>query len=200
MHIWPQRIWLFHVHCGGAHPLYFPHFALTMTVMMDHYLYQDDVIKWKHFSRYWPFVRWNHRSPVNSPHQGQWRGALMFSLICAWINSWVNNREASDFKCHRTHYDVIVCFHHFSMVCLVQVFQAAQLVQFLRPSENRRKPRVQPCAVAGRENGWFTPLRVIRWRYERIEGKISLNLSLFSDTKVSQLNAHSPKFLSGKTS
>ena len=43
----------------------------------------DDVIKWRHFPRYWPFVRWIHRSPVNSPHKGQWRGALMFSLICA---------------------------------------------------------------------------------------------------------------------
>ena len=46
----------------------------------------DDVIKWNHFPRYWPFVRGIHRSPVNSPHKGQWRGALMFSLICAWIN------------------------------------------------------------------------------------------------------------------
>ena len=27
--------------------------------------------------------------PVNSPHNGQWREALMFSLICAWINGWV---------------------------------------------------------------------------------------------------------------
>ena len=44
----------------------------------------DDVIKWKHFPRYWPFVGGIHRSPVNSPHKGQWRGALMFSLICAW--------------------------------------------------------------------------------------------------------------------
>ena len=42
----------------------------------------DDVIKWKHFPRYWPFVRGIHRSQVNSPHKGQWRGALMFSLIC----------------------------------------------------------------------------------------------------------------------
>ena len=42
-----------------------------------------DVIKWKHFPRYWPFVWGIHRSPVNSPHKGQWRGALMFSLICA---------------------------------------------------------------------------------------------------------------------
>ena len=38
----------------------------------------------------------NHRSPVNSPHKGQWRGALMFSLICAWTNGWVNNRNAGD--------------------------------------------------------------------------------------------------------
>ena len=38
----------------------------------------DDVIKWKHFPRNWPFVRGLHRSPVNSPHKGQWRGALMF--------------------------------------------------------------------------------------------------------------------------
>ena len=40
------------------------------------------------------------------PHKGQWRGALMFSLI--WTNGWVNNREAGDLRRHRTHYDVIV--------------------------------------------------------------------------------------------
>ena len=67
----------------------------------------DDVIKWKHFPRKWPFVRGIHRSPVNSPHKGQWRGALMFSLICAWINDWVNNREAGDLRRYRAHYDVI---------------------------------------------------------------------------------------------
>ena len=42
----------------------------------------DDVIKWRHFPRYWPFVRGIHRSPVNSPHKGQWRVTLMISLIC----------------------------------------------------------------------------------------------------------------------
>ena len=68
----------------------------------------DDVIKWKHFPRYWPFVRGIHRSPVNSLHKGQWRGVLMFSLICVWINGWVNNREAGDLRRHRAHYDVIV--------------------------------------------------------------------------------------------
>ena len=58
-------------------------------IMMTSWHGHDDVIKWKHFPRYWPFVRGIHRSPVNSPHKGQWRGALMFSLICAWINDWV---------------------------------------------------------------------------------------------------------------
>ena len=68
----------------------------------------DDVIKWKHFPRYWPFVRGIHLSPVNSPHKGQWRGALMFSLICVWINGWANNGEAGDFRRYRAHYVVIV--------------------------------------------------------------------------------------------
>ena len=68
----------------------------------------DDVIKWKHFPRYWPFVRGIHRSPLNSPQKGQWRGALMFSLICARINGWSNNGEAGDLRRNRAHYDVIV--------------------------------------------------------------------------------------------
>ena len=74
----------------------------------------DDVIKWKHFPRYWPFVRGIHRSPVNSPHKGLWRGALMFSLICAWINRWVNNREAGDLRRYCAHYDLIVMSIWFS--------------------------------------------------------------------------------------
>ena len=52
----------------------------------------DDVIKWKHFPRYLPFVRGIHWSLVNSPHKGQWRGALMFSLICA-LNKWLSKQS-----------------------------------------------------------------------------------------------------------
>ena len=70
--------------------------------------YHDDVIKWKHFPCYWPFVWGIHRSTVNSPHKGQWHGALMSSLICAWTNGWVNNHKAGDSRCHRTYYDIIV--------------------------------------------------------------------------------------------
>ena len=67
----------------------------------------DDVIKWKHFPRSWPFVRRIRRLPVNSPHKGQWRGALIF-FICARINGWVNNRDAGDLRRHWAHYDVTV--------------------------------------------------------------------------------------------
>ena len=92
----------------------------------------DDVIKWKHIQRYWPFVRGIHRSPVNSPHKSQWRGALMFSLICAWTNGWVNN-HAGDLRRHCAKYDVTICgnwsgYNHRDLICthtffiLYQVF------------------------------------------------------------------------------
>ena len=54
------------------------------------------------------FVRGIHGSTVNSPHKGQWRGALMFSLICAWINGSAINSEAGDLRRHCAHYDVTV--------------------------------------------------------------------------------------------
>ena len=90
--------------------------------------YHDDVIKWKHFPRYWPFVREIQRSPVNSPHKGQWRGALMFSLICVWINGWVNNRDAGDLRRYRAHYVVIVM--HFKYLLYSTRFFAVLLTEF----------------------------------------------------------------------
>ena len=53
----------------------------------------------------------NSPAPVNSPHKGQWRGALLFSFICAWINDWVNNREDGDLRRHRRDYDVNVMLY-----------------------------------------------------------------------------------------
>ena len=57
------------------------------------------------------WLRGIHRSPVNSPHTDQWRGVLMFSLICAWTNGWVNNQNAGDLRRHRAHYDVTVMWY-----------------------------------------------------------------------------------------
>ena len=99
------------------------------------FICHDDVIKWKHFSHYWPFVRGIHQALVDSPHKGQWCWALMFYLICTWtlpgtggfpsqrpvtlsflcflwsaIEQTVeqNNRDAGDLRCHHAHYIVIV--------------------------------------------------------------------------------------------
>ena len=72
------------------------------------YFFHDNVIKWKLLPCYGPFVRGIHQSPVNSPHKGQWHGALMFSLISTWLNGQVNNWEAGDLRRHLPHYDVTV--------------------------------------------------------------------------------------------
>ena len=72
-------------------------------VELCHVACHDDVIKWKHFPRYLPGI---HRSSVNSPYKGQWRGASMSSLICAGTNGWGNNRDAGGLRRHRAHYDV----------------------------------------------------------------------------------------------
>ena len=78
------------------------------TFLICHPVYYDAVIKWKHLPCNWHFVRGMHRPSVNSSHKGQWRGALMYSLICAWTNRWANNGDADDLRRHRAHYEVIV--------------------------------------------------------------------------------------------
>ena len=60
------------------------------------------------FPRYWPFARGILRSPVNSPYKGQWRGALMLSLISAWANGSSSSRYAGDLRRHHAHHDVTV--------------------------------------------------------------------------------------------
>ena len=84
---------------------------LSYITLSSYHVYtkiHDDVIKCKHYPRYWPFVRGIHRWPVNSPHEGQWRRGLIFSFICVWINGWVNDGVAGDLIRHRAHNDVIV--------------------------------------------------------------------------------------------
>ena len=68
----------------------------------------DDIIKLKHFPRYGPFVRGINQSPVDPPHKGQWREALVISSICAWANGWVNDQDTGHLRHHRAHYDATV--------------------------------------------------------------------------------------------
>ena len=64
-----------------------------------------DVIRWKHFPRYWPFVRGHRRIPRTKASDAE---LWCISLICAWITDWVNNGEAGDLINHRAPYDVTV--------------------------------------------------------------------------------------------
>ena len=100
--VWYQ---IFHANCYKQKQAvyesveYFPNLVICLSQLPQH----SHMAWWR-----WPFVWGIHRSPVNSLHKGQWRGALMFSLICVWINGWENNREAGDLRRYRAHYDVIV--------------------------------------------------------------------------------------------
>ena len=110
--------------------------SLTLyTPILRSYLHliHDDTSKWKHFPRYLPFVREIHWSPVDSPHKSQWRGALMFSLICVWTNGWVHSQEAGDLRRHRAHFDVTVMSCPYVTTCkcdAVIIFSASGGVNF----------------------------------------------------------------------
>ena len=83
-----------------------------------HKLYLDGVYTslswWRHqmetFSALLAICAGNSPVPGEFPHKGQWRRALMFTLICVWINGCVNNREAGDLRRYCAHYGVTVMF------------------------------------------------------------------------------------------
>ena len=84
-----------------------------------------DYTWWRHqmetFSTLLAICAGNSPVPVNSPHKGQWRGALVFSLICARKNGWVNNRETGDLRRHRDHYDVTVMSRYCVCMCTLML-------------------------------------------------------------------------------
>ena len=61
------------------------------------------------------------------PHKDQWRGALMFSLICSWSNGWANNQDAGDLRRHCAHYDVTV------MLAMMRPLKYITLKEFRHP-------------------------------------------------------------------
>ena len=84
--------------------LYCRHYGGLDPIQLAH----DDVIKWKHFPGYWPFVRGIHRPLVNSRTKANDAELWCFRWSAPEINGWVNNREAGDLRRHRAHYDVTV--------------------------------------------------------------------------------------------
>ena len=139
----------------------------------------DDVITWKHFPRHWPFVWGIHRSPVNSPHKDQWRGALMISLICAWTNGSTNNRNVGDLRRHRVHYDVSVmkcvnvCFlylkHQASKMYVLSVKIVMDYIQLSRQRNcklNALSVSLTSEFVKNIYNDLDMTMRICRWRLE----------------------------------
>ena len=120
----------------------------------------DDVIKWKHFPCYWPFVRGIHRSPVTGefPTQRAVTRSLMFSLICAWDDSWANNGDAGDLRRYRAHYDVIVMVEKFPGIPI-------KLLLFLVHIGNRKRTYTTfwqtnlCCRLRGSERNLGLPLK-----------------------------------------
>ena len=114
----------------------------------------DDVIKWKHFPRYWPFVRGIHWSLVIFPHNGQWRRVLMFSLICAWTNAWVNNRDAGDLRPYCPHFYVFVMSNvlyllhttvqkaEYCIACEQKCFSLWTLLSYLKVEPDLSQPKI----------------------------------------------------------
>ena len=88
---------------------------------------------WRHqkeiFSALLAICAGNSSVPGEVPHKGQWRGALMFSLIWIWINGWVNNREADDLRHHDAHYNVSVML--FSAIAVSLIIPKPTIVSLL---------------------------------------------------------------------
>ena len=87
-----------------------PWAQLNCTASPRYIFRHDDIIKWKHFTRYWPFCAGNSLVTGEFPSQRPVTRSFDFSLIYAWINGWVNYRKAGDLRLYRAHYDVTVLY------------------------------------------------------------------------------------------
>ena len=120
---------------------------------------------WRHqmetFSALLALCVGNHRSPLNSPHKGQWLGALMFSLIYAWTNDWANNRDAGHLRRHRIH-DVTVMLRRVSLVCLVFTIKTLFLYLISRSFSKWENQREAPSPnIKWTTKGWLE----MPWRH-----------------------------------
>ena len=91
----------------------------------------------------------------NSSVNGQ---SLMFSLICAWINDWVNHGDAGVLRRHRAHYDVTVMTEYDS----VALFNPAWVCA--RRTMNMQAIRIEQWLVHSPTKDSDTQIIVSFWR------------------------------------
>ena len=138
-----------------------------MKGMTGFFYIHNDVIKWKHFPRYWLFVRGIHRSPVNSPHKGRWRGALMFSMICVWINNIGKQSWGWWFE---------TLSHPLWRHCNVDRIQWIQ--------------RYNEVVITLKDVAWTLLLSVLRyWRFHTIWDIVSLALAIAADNGTQHISS-----------
>ena len=103
---------------------------------------------WRHQMETFPallaFFMGIRQSSVDSHHNGQWRGTLMFCFICAWTNGWANDQDAGDLRRHHALYDVTVMVDQlFALICHDVVWRKGKITRnvniFSEHSENRYK-------------------------------------------------------------
>ena len=130
---------------------------------------------WRHqmetFSALLALCAGNSPVPVNSPHKGQWRGVLMFSLICVWINGWVNTREAGDLRRYRGHYDVIIMCRLVARGTIQEFMTSRKLVQYSKsrdlPASDIQMSRSELMKMIEYQNSstvrvaWHTSVNVV---------------------------------------
>ena len=139
-----------------------------------------DAIKWKHFPRYWSFVRAIHRSPVSSSHSGQWHGALMLSLTCAWLHScrwgwWFKTLSRSFWR----HCNVLQVARH--EITFVDLWSACGCLAFIEYNCQHNGMKDMACKILKK------PLVISRpeWNRRRFVGDI-FNTIFGNDSVLNQ--------------
>ena len=107
-------LWVFFAFDARNHAVKCINVIKTWTLYLELICFHDNIIKWKYFLHYWPFVRGNHWSPLSSPHKGQWCCTVMFSLICICLKKWMSKQS----KCRWLEMLSRSLWHHFNVVVL----------------------------------------------------------------------------------
>ena len=117
-------------------------------------VYHDDVIKWKHFPRHWPFARGIRQSPANSSHKGQWSGDVMSSLICCHNVSYeIKNYTNCDWTI------LSLWLNHFVQYVIIQVLELMQM----HPKERLRRVILTASWFIAINVGQFVPENSLRF-------------------------------------